>query len=87
VTSGSDPGPLTRSILGIPVSLPVLLSPVGSSRFLHVHGDLAGARVAGTAGTIFTASTASGHSMEEIAAAASGSPWFQLHFFGGRQRS
>jgi L-lactate dehydrogenase (cytochrome) len=85
VTRGTDPESLSRSVLGLPVALPVLLSPVGSSRFLHIHGDLAGARAAGSAGSVFTVSTASGHTVEEVAAAASGPLWFQLYFFGGRE--
>jgi isopentenyl diphosphate isomerase/L-lactate dehydrogenase-like FMN-dependent dehydrogenase len=85
VTEGTDPAPLSRTVLGSPVSLPVLLSPVGSSRMMHADGDLAGARAAGAAGSIFTVSTVSGHTIEQIAAAASGPLWFQLYFFGGRR--
>jgi len=84
VTSGTDPAPLNRVILGASVSLPVLLSPVGASRSMHVGGDVAGARAAGAAGTIFTLSTVSGHTIAEVAAAATGPVWFQLYFFGGR---
>src|ERR1017187_8904785 len=47
-------------------------------------GDGAGARAAGAAGTIFTLSSMSGHTIEEGAAAASGAIWFQLYFLGGR---
>jgi isopentenyl diphosphate isomerase/L-lactate dehydrogenase-like FMN-dependent dehydrogenase len=83
-TRGRDPSPSVRTVLGIPVSLPVLLSPVGSSRSMHVRGDVAGARAAGSAGTIFTVSTMSGHTMEEIATEADGPLWFQLYFLGGR---
>jgi len=85
VTSGSDPAPLSRTVLGTPLSLPVLLGPVGSSRSMHVGGDVAGVRAAGAAGTIFTLSTVSGHSIAEVAAAGSGPVWFQLYFFGGRR--
>ena len=84
-TRGSDPAPLGRTVIGTPVSLPVLLSPVGSSRFMHTGGDVAGVRAAGAAGTIFTLSTVSGHTIGEVAAAASGPAWFQLYFFGGRR--
>jgi isopentenyl diphosphate isomerase/L-lactate dehydrogenase-like FMN-dependent dehydrogenase len=85
VTRGTDPAPLTRTVLGTAVSLPVLLGPVGSSRSMHVGGDVVGVRAAGAAGTIFTLSTASGHAIGEVAAAASGPVWFQLYFFGGRR--
>ena len=60
---------LSTTVLGTPVSLPVLLSPVGYSRMMHLEGDVAGARAAGAAGTIFTLSSMSGHTIEEVAAA------------------
>lgn len=85
VTQGTDPAPLSRTVLGTRLSLPVLLSPVGSTRFMHTGGDVAGARAAEAAGSILTVSTASGHAIEEVAAAASGPLWFQLYFFGGRR--
>ena len=47
-------------------------------------GDVAGVRAAGKAGTIFTLSSMSGHTMNEVMAAASRPVWFQLYFLGGR---
>ena len=81
----ADVGPdLTTTVLGTPVSMPVLLSPVGFSRMMHPAGDLAGAAAAAGAGTISTLSTMSGHHMEDVIAAANGPVWFQLYFLGGR---
>lgn len=83
---GAPTGPpdLTTTVLGTPVSLPVLLSPVGYTRLVHSEGDVAGARAAGAAGTIFTLSSMAGHTIEEVAEASSGPSWFQLYFLGGR---
>jgi isopentenyl diphosphate isomerase/L-lactate dehydrogenase-like FMN-dependent dehydrogenase len=64
--------------------MPLLVSPVGFTRMMDPAGDVAGARAAGAAGTIFTLSSMSGHTIEEVAAAASGAIWFQLYFLGGR---
>jgi isopentenyl diphosphate isomerase/L-lactate dehydrogenase-like FMN-dependent dehydrogenase len=84
VTAGA-PGPdLTTTVLGTPVSMPLLVSPVGFTRMMDPAGDVAGVRAAGAAGTIFTLSSMSGHTIEEVAAAASGAIWFQLYFLGGR---
>ena len=84
VTAG-DPAPeLSTTVLGLPISMPVLLSPVGFTRMMDRHGDVAAARAAGQAGTIFTLSSMSGHTMEEVMAAATGPAWFQLYFLGGR---
>ena len=85
VTAGVPAPELTTTVLGQPLSMPVLLSPVGFTRSMNVAGDVAGARAAGAAGTVFTLSSMSGHTIEEVAAAASGPLWFQLYFLGGRR--
>lgn len=64
--------------------MPVLLSPVGFTRMMHTSGDVSGAAAAGAAGTVFTLSTMSGHTLEEVIGAATGPVWFQLYFLGGR---
>jgi isopentenyl diphosphate isomerase/L-lactate dehydrogenase-like FMN-dependent dehydrogenase len=83
-TDGAVPPVLSTTVLGTPVSLPILLGPVGFTRMMDRQGDVAGARAAGAAGTAFTLSTMSGHGIEEVAAAATGPLWFQLYFLGGR---
>jgi isopentenyl diphosphate isomerase/L-lactate dehydrogenase-like FMN-dependent dehydrogenase len=84
VTPG-DPAPsLSTTVLGRPLSMPVLLGPVGFTRMMDRHGDVAAAVSAGQAGTAFTLSSMSGHTMEEVMAAATGAAWFQLYFLGGR---
>jgi isopentenyl diphosphate isomerase/L-lactate dehydrogenase-like FMN-dependent dehydrogenase len=82
VTTG--PAELATTVQGTPVDMPVLLGPVGYTRLVHSDGDVAGARAAGAAGTIFTLSSMAGHTVEEVAAAATGPAWFQLYFLGGR---
>lgn len=66
-------------VFGVPVKMPVLLSPAGSHRLMCRDGELAAARAAGREGTIFALSTASSYSIEEVAAAATGPLWFQLY--------
>lgn len=79
------PGPeLGTTVLGTHVAVPILLSPVGFARAMHPHGDLAGARAAAGAGTVFTLSSMSGHTMQEVAGAGEAPRWFQLYFLGGR---
>jgi len=91
VTSGT-PGPdLTTTVLGTPLAIPVILAPVGFTRSMHPAGDVAGARAAAAAGTVFTLSSMSGHPMEEVASAyrdragEQGGAWFQLYALGGRR--
>lgn len=79
------PGPdLATTVLGTPVAMPVLLSPVGFTRMMDPRGDVAGARAATAARTVFTLSTMSGHTIDEVAGAADPPAWFQLYFLGGR---
>ena len=75
---------LTTTVLGTEVSMPVLLAPVGFTRAMAPGGDVAGAEAAAAAKTIFTLSSMSGHTMEEVAAATTAPKWFQLYGLGGR---
>ncbi|HUP76198.1 MAG TPA: alpha-hydroxy acid oxidase [Acidimicrobiales bacterium] len=77
--------PVTETtVLGVPASMPLLVSPCGGLRAVHPDGDAGVARAAGRAGTVFTLSTASGMSIEDVHATAPGPLWFQLYFLGGR---
>lgn len=75
---------LATTVLGAAISLPVILAPVGFTRAMAPGGDVAGATAAKAARTIFTMSTMSGHTLEDVAAAADGNGWFQLYGLGGR---
>jgi len=75
---------LRTTVLGIPLSMPFVLAPVGSSRMFYPRGEEVAAREAGAAGTAYTLSTLSGCRMEDVAAASSGPVWYQLYLLGGR---
>jgi len=70
--------------LGLDLSLPFLLAPVGYSRLMHPGGEVAAARAAGQAGTAYILSTISGHRMEDVKAASAGPVFYQLYLMGGR---
>ncbi|WP_419918182.1 alpha-hydroxy acid oxidase [Candidatus Poriferisocius sp.] len=73
---------MSTTVLGRPVSLPFLLAPAGLATLVHREGELAAARAAAAAGTVFAVSTGSGYSLEDIAAAApDGRRWFQLYLW------
>ncbi len=72
-------------VLGFDLSFPILLDPIGYSRVMHPGGEVAAARAAGTAGTVYTLSTISGHRLEDVKAASSGPVWYQLYLTGGRE--
>lgn len=75
---------LATTVLGIPLSMPVLLSPCGGLRAMHPDGEAGVARAAHRAGITFALSTAAGTSIEDVAAASDGPLLFQLYFLGGR---
>ena len=75
---------LRTTVLGVPLSMPLVLAPVGSSRMFYPRGEEVAAREAGAAGTAYTLSTLSGCRMEDVAAASSGPVWYQLYLLGGR---
>lgn len=70
---------LRTTVLGSEVAMPILVAPTAYHRLAHPDGELATARGAAAAGTLFTASTLSTVSLEEIAAATPGPKWFQLY--------
>ncbi|HEY6349006.1 MAG TPA: alpha-hydroxy acid oxidase [Candidatus Angelobacter sp.] len=78
---------LRARVLGLELSLPAILAPVGYSRMIHPEGELAAARAAGKAGTGFILSTISGHRLEDVKAASAGPVWYQLYLIGGREAS
>jgi 4-hydroxymandelate oxidase len=67
------------TVLGSPVSLPVLIAPVAYQRMADPEGEVATARAAAAAGTLMIVSTIATASIEEIAEAAPGPRWFQLY--------
>ncbi len=75
------------TVLGTPVSMPILIAPTAYHGLAHPEAECATAQAAGEAGTLMIASTVSNRSMEEIAAVTSSPLWFQLYTFGGWQSS
>jgi L-lactate dehydrogenase (cytochrome) len=75
---------LTVNVLGTNIAMPVILGPTGMARIVHPDGDLAAARAAAKANTIFTLATRSGHSIEEIAETGNERLWFQVYNVSGR---
>lgn len=72
-------------VLGMDLSLPFILAPVGYSRLMHPLGEIAAARVAGQNGTAYILSTISAHALEKVKAASTGPVWYQLYLVGGRE--
>ncbi len=78
---------LKTTVMGVPLELPFILAPVGSSRMFYPNGEALAARAAGKAGTAYILSTLSGTPMEQIRAATPGPAWYQVYLCGGREAS
>jgi isopentenyl diphosphate isomerase/L-lactate dehydrogenase-like FMN-dependent dehydrogenase len=75
---------LTTSLLGLPLSWPVVIAPMGGLVLFHPEGDCEMARGAAKADTLQFLSGATGWSVEAVAAAAPGPKMFQLYHMGDR---
>jgi L-lactate dehydrogenase (cytochrome) len=74
------------TMLGREVSMPVAIAPTGLTGMIHADGEILAARAAKQFGIPFTLSTVSICSIEDIAEATDGHPfWFQLYMMRDRQ--
>ena len=78
---------LTTTVVGIPLSLPFILAPIGSSRMFYPRGEEEAARAAGAAGTGYILSTFSGCRLEDVKSATTGPAFLQLYLVGNRDVS
>ncbi|HWG92284.1 MAG TPA: alpha-hydroxy acid oxidase [Candidatus Thermoplasmatota archaeon] len=76
---------LSTTVLGTPVSFPVLAAPTAFHKLMHPDGEKAAARGVHGAGTLFVNSTLSTTPLEEVAAASEGPKWFQLYVYKDRE--
>ncbi|MEM7467737.1 MAG: alpha-hydroxy acid oxidase [Pseudomonadota bacterium] len=72
------------TVLGQEISLPIICSPTGMNRLFHHDGELAVAKAAARAGTIYTLSTMGTYSIEDVAEVCDGPKWFQIYVFKDR---
>ncbi|KAL1140085.1 hypothetical protein AAG570_000017 [Ranatra chinensis] len=72
-------------VMGCELSAPIGVSPTAMQKMAHPDGEVANARAVGKFGSIFTLSTLSTSSIEEVAAAAPDTiKWFQLYVYKQR---
>ena len=83
VLRGLPAASTATTVLGQAVASPVLIAPTSLHRLVHDEGELATARAARAAGTIYTMSTPASLPIEAVAPEA-GPWWFQLYVFGDR---
>ena len=74
-----DDRSIASTMLGLPVSMPVALAPVGMTGMQHADGEILAAKAAKEFGVPFCLSTMSICSMEEVAKHTQHPFWFQLY--------
>ena len=75
---------LSTSLLGVPLSWPVAVAPMGGLILFHPQGDLEMARGASQGDTLQFLSGAAGWTVEDVAKAGPGPKMFQLYHHGDR---
>lgn len=78
---------LRTTVLGVPVSLPVLIAPTAMQKLAHNEGECATARAARSAGTLMVTSTTATTRLGEVISASPGPMWFQLYLYQDRGKS
>lgn len=84
VLRGIEKIDIGSSLLGRPLSYPLVLAPTGFTRIADPDGELAVARAAERAGLPYTLSTLSTRSIEEVRAVSDGRLWFQVYAWRDR---
>jgi 4-hydroxymandelate oxidase len=77
---------LSTTAFGVDLAHPIVVAPTADHSLSHPDGERATARGTAAGGGLFTLSTISSVSMEDVAAAAPGGPrWFQLYVPADRE--
>ena len=75
---------LSTTVLGQAVSMPICVAPTAFHRLACKEGEIATARAAKAAGTLFILSSLSNTAMESVFAEAAHPRWFQLYIYKDR---
>jgi 4-hydroxymandelate oxidase len=84
VLAGVGPRDLSTTILGRRISMPVAVAPTAFHKLGCETGEIATARAAKAAGTLFILSSLSNTPMEAVFAEAASPRWFQLYIYKDR---
>jgi L-lactate dehydrogenase (cytochrome) len=84
VLRGIESVDIASTLLGRPLTYPLVLAPTGFTRIADPDGELAVARAAARAGLPYTLSTLSTRSIEDVRAVSDGRLWFQVYAWRDR---
>jgi L-lactate dehydrogenase (cytochrome) len=75
---------LSTTVLGEPIAVPLLASPMGLNGLVHHSGEAGIARALHAAGSVYVLGAMASYSVEEIATVAPGPTWFQMYLWRDR---
>lgn len=85
VLAGVGERDLTTTVLGQAISMPIVVAPTAFHKLACEAGEIASAKAAGAAGTLFILSSLSNTAMEAVFAEAASPRWFQLYVYKDRE--
>jgi 4-hydroxymandelate oxidase len=85
VLGGVTDREIATTVLGQPVSIPILVAPTAFHKLACEAGEIATARAVKRAGTAFILSSLSNTAMEKVFAEAGSPRWFQLYVYKDRE--
>lgn len=81
VLAGVGDRDLTTTVLGEKISMPIAVAPTAFHKLACTGGEIAAAKAAKAAGTLFILSSLSNTAMEPVLAEAASPRWFQLYIY------
>ena len=85
VLAGVGKRDMTTTVLGQPISMPIVVAPTAFHKLACEPGEIAAAKAAKAAGTLFILSSLSNTAMESVFAHAASPRWFQLYIYKDRE--
>ena len=85
VLAAVGPRDLRTTVLGQPISMPIAVAPTAFHKLASDDGEIATARTAKKAETLFILSSLSNTAMEAVFAEAGSPRWFQLYIYKDRE--
>ena len=85
VLAGVDPREMRTTMLGQSISIPIAVAPTAFHKLACGEGEIAAAKAAKAAGTLFILSSLSNTAMEAVFPEAATPRWFQLYIYRDRE--
>jgi 4-hydroxymandelate oxidase len=85
VLAGVGPREMSATLLGQSISMPIAIAPTAFHKLACADGEIAAAKAARDAGTLFILSSLSNTAMESVFAQAASPRWFQLYIYKDRE--